>query len=218
MTEISPAILTNDVSDFRKKYSELFGLSHHFKMLHVDFADGDFVPNKTIMPHDLGFLKSSPLTLVAHFMTYNPQKYFWDAKKAGFKWVLVHFEAPDTAAELEHIIDHAKSMRFQVGLVVNPETRLHSLGKFIEKVQMIQVMGIHPGFQGREFIDETLGKVRELRALSNSVIIAVDGGVKVGIAHNLARAGAEILVAGSSIVHAHDPKAAIEALKKDIQT
>ena len=217
MAELSPAILTNDVSDFRKKYAELFALSHLFTKLHVDFADGDFVANKTIMPHDLNFMKSSPLTLMAHFMTYKPQRYFWDAKKAGFTWVLVHFEAPDDAAELEHVIDHAKSMHFQVGLVVNPETRLHSLGKFVQKVDMIQLMGIHPGAQGREFIHETYPRVRELRALRKNVIIAVDGGVKVGIAHNLAKDGADILVAGSAITQAHDYKAAIEALKMDIE-
>src|SRR5258708_3395159 len=217
MTELIPAILTNDISDFRKKYAELFALSDHFTKLHVDFADGRFVDNKTIMPHDLGFLKSSPFTLMAHFMTYKPQRYFWDAKKAGFKWILVHFEAPDNTAELEHIIDHAKSMRFQVGLVVNPETPLHSLGKFIEKVELIQLMGIHPGAQGREFIHETYSRVRGLRALSKNVIIAVDGGVKAVIAHNLTKAGVDILIAGSAITQAHDPKAAIEALIADIE-
>jgi ribulose-phosphate 3-epimerase len=216
MAELSPAILTNDISDFRIKYAELFALSHHFKKLHVDFADGQFVNNQTIMPHDLKFLKSSPFTLMAHFMTFKPQKFFWDAKKAGFKWILVHFEAFDTSEELVHVIEHAKSMRFQVGLVVNPETRLHSLGKFMEKVEMIQLMGIHPGAQGREFMHETYARVKELRALSHNVIIAVDGGVKVGIAHNLMKAGADIIIAGSSIVKSHNPKAAIEALKEDI--
>jgi len=217
MTEISPAILTNDISDFRKKYSELFAMSHFFQTLHVDFSDGEFVKGKTILPHDVPFLKSAPFNLMAHFMTYRPQRYFWDAKKAGFNSVIVHFEAIDTADELEHVIDHAKSMGFQVGLAVSPETPLHSLGKFIAKVAIIQLMGIHPGAQGREFMPETYARVRELRNLSKNVIIIVDGGVKVGIAHNLAKDGADILVAGSAIVHAINPLKALEDLKADIK-
>ncbi len=217
MVEISPAILTNDVSDFRQKYAELFALSHYFKKLHVDFADGDFVNNRTILPHDLKFLKSSPLSLVAHFMTLKPQKYFWDAKKAGFKSILIHFEAFDDENELDHVIAHGKSMRLKMGLVINPETPLHMIGKFIQKVDTIQLMGIHPGFQGREFMAGTYGKVKELRSLSKRAIICVDGGVKVGIAHKLAKAGADILVAGSSILKVHDHKAALEALIKDVE-
>ncbi|MBX4187339.1 MAG: hypothetical protein KW802_03765 [Candidatus Doudnabacteria bacterium] len=191
MTEISPAILTNDVADFRQKYAELFALSHHFKMLHVDFADGVFVDNKTIMPRDMNFIKTSPLVLVAHLMMFNPQRYFWDVRKHGFKWVLIHFEAYDDKDELEQAIEHGKSMGLKVGLAVNPETPLHSLGKFIEKVEMIQLMGIHPGAQGREFIHQTYDRVKELRALSKNVIISVDGGVKKTIAKKLVQAGAK---------------------------
>ena len=218
MTEISPAILTDDISDFRLKYAELFALSHQFKILHIDFADGKFVDHKTLMPHDLGHLKHSPLTLMAHLMTFSPQKYFWDAKKDGFKFVLVHFEAMRNDVEGLHCIEHARSMGLKIGLVINPETPLHKVAKFISKVDLIQLMGIHPGAQGREFMPETIAKVRELRALHKSVIIAVDGGVKVGIARKLAQAGADILVAGSAIVHASDPKKAIEDLKEDIDT
>ena len=93
MTEIVPAILTNDISDFRKKYAELFALGHHFKSLHVDFADGVFVPSQTIMPKDLFFLANSPFNLVAHFMAYHPQNYFRAAEAAGFRTALIHFEA-----------------------------------------------------------------------------------------------------------------------------
>ena len=76
MTELAPAILTNDISDFRKKYSDLFGLSQYFRILHVDFMDDVFVDRTTVMPDALDFLKSSPLILMAHFMTMMPQQYF----------------------------------------------------------------------------------------------------------------------------------------------
>src|SRR5437879_2811753 len=104
MTEISPAILTNDLSDFRKKYAELFALSPHFKKLHVDFGDGVFVPTQTVMPKDLLFLKASPLKLVAHFMAYHPEKYLRAAEAASFKYAFVHFEAFENKKQLEETL------------------------------------------------------------------------------------------------------------------
>src|SRR3989338_6452088 len=155
MTEIVPTILTNDISDFRKKYAELFAFHEHFKSLHVDFADGVFVETQTIMPKDVLFLARSPLYLIA---------------------------------------------------------------KFIKKIGLVQIMSIHPGAQGREFMPEILEKIRELRALSKSVIISVDGGIKAGIARKCAEAGANILIAGSAILRAENEEAAIEALKEDIES
>lgn len=217
MAEIIPAILTNDVSDFRKKHADLLAASHLFSKLHVDFGDGEFVRSKTLLPKDLFFLKS-PFVLIAHFMTLNPELYFFEAKKAGFKIVLIHFEAYQDEQALIHAIDHAVHLDLQPGLVLNPETPLHKLGKFLKQISLIQLMGIHPGAQGRKFISETLNKIKELRALSKNVIIAVDGGVKVGIARQVAKAGADLIVAGSAILRSEDEEMAIEALKADIET
>ena len=218
MAEIVPTILTNDISDFRKKYAELFALGQHFKKLHIDFADGKFVKNETVMPADLAFLKDSPFELMAHFMTKSPQKYFQAARDAGFTWVLFHFEAMENELEVTATSTIAKTMGLKVGLVINPDTSLPRIGKFITQFDMIQLMGIHPGFQGREFIPETIDRIKELRALSKNVIIAVDGGIKVGIAKQVAEAGADIIVAGSAILKTEDEQAAIEALKQDLET
>ncbi len=218
MTEIAPAILTNDISDFRLKYSKLLPLSHYFKKLHVDFADGRFVPTKTIVPADLTFLKSSQITLVAHLMVFNPQSFFEDCKAAGFTWVLFHYEAFENDVDIQKTINRAEELGLKAGLVINPETELTKIAKFIYRVKWIQVMGIHPGAQGREIMSETFKRVSELRELSKSVIISVDGGVKVGIARKLALAGADILVAGSAIVRSEDEEMAIESLKLDVET
>lgn len=216
MAEIVPAILTNDISDFRKKYAELFALSHYFSKLHIDFIDDEFIHNKTVMPKDIGFLKSSPLTLMAHFMTLDPQKYFQDAKDAGFSWVIFHFEAFKKESEISEAIKAARKLSLQVGISINPETPLFMLGKFLTKIDLVQFMGIHPGFQARPFMPSTIEKIKELRALSKHVIISVDGGVKVGIARQCAKAGADILVAGSAILRSEDEELAVEALKADI--
>jgi ribulose-phosphate 3-epimerase len=217
MIEISPAILTNDVSDFRKKYAELFALSHEFTKLHVDFADGLFVNTVTVMPAEVDFIKSSPFTLMAHVMALHPEKYFKEIKKIGFKYVIFHFESITDRFQVADVIAFAKYLELKVGLAVNPETPLYRIAKHLSNVDLVQIMGIQPGRQGREFMPSTLDKVKELRSLSKSAIIIVDGGVKVGIAHKLAEAGADILVAGSAIVQAKDPKKAIEDLKADIQ-
>ena len=218
MTEISPTILTNDISDFRKKYAELFALSHYFKKLHIDFIDGKFLPNKTVMPADLTFLKSSPLILVAHFMTLSPQSYFLAAKNSGFKWVIFHLEAFKQDQEIDDAIKQARTLDLKVGLALNPETPLHFVSRFLPKIDLVQLMSVHPGAQGRPFDLTAIEKIRELRAFSKSVIISVDGGIKVGIARQCAKAGADILVAGSAILKSEDEEMAIEALKADIES
>jgi ribulose-phosphate 3-epimerase len=216
MAEIVPAILTNDISDFRKKYAELFALSHHFNKLHVDFIDGEFIHNRTVMPKDVEFLKASPLTLMAHFMTLEPHKYFEDAKNSGFAWVIFHYEAYKNESEVEEAIRLAKSLGLKIGISINPETPLFMFGKFLMKIDLVQLMGIHPGFQGRPFMLGTIEKIKELRALSKDVIISVDGGVKVGIARQCAKAGAQLLIAGSAILKSEDEEMAIEALQIDV--
>jgi len=217
MTEIAPAILTNDLADFRKKYAELFALSQHFKTLHIDFIDGQFLPNKTLMPADLAFLKTSPFLLTAHLMVKNPQQYFQAAKDSGFECVIFHLETLKTPEEILETIASAKHLGLKPGLSLNPETPLHAVGSWISQVGLVQLMGIHPGSQGQEFVPEVLEKVSQLRQLSKSVIICVDGGVKTGIARKLVEAGADILVAGSAILKAEDEEQAIEALRSDIE-
>ena len=218
MTEVAPAILTNDLSDFRHKYAELFALGQHFKTLHIDFIDGQFLPNKTVLPADLQFLKNSPFILTAHLMVKNPKQYFEAAKDSGFECVLFHYEAFTTPAEIEETIQQAKGLALKPGLAINPETPVSVLSSLVSQVGLIQLMSVHPGSQGQEFIPEVLEKVRQLRLLSKSVIISVDGGIKIGNAHKLVEAGADILVAGSAILKSQDEEGAIEALRHELET
>jgi ribulose-phosphate 3-epimerase len=217
MTEIVPAILTNDVEDFRKKYAELFALSHYFTKLHVDFIDGKFLPNKTILPGDGCRLKGH-IKFIAHFMTLDPKRYFAMAKNEGYSTVLFHLEAFENESEILETIELARTLNLEPGLVINPETPVLALEKYIHMVSLFQLMSVHPGKQGGKFISETLQRIKELRKLSKNAIICVDGGIKIGVAHKCAQAGANQLVAGSAILKAEDEEAAIEALKEDIET
>lgn len=216
MAEIIPAILTNDISDFRKKYAELFALSHYFKRMHIDFVDGEFLPNKTVMPDDLPKMTNAPFELMAHFMTYEPDQYFSHCKVLGFKWVIIHYEAFHLKTDIDDVIDAARKLGLKVGLAINPETKPYQIALFLKRVDMIQLMGVHPGAQGRPFEYETLDKIRELKKLMKSVIICVDGGAKIGTAKQIAEAGADWIIAGSAIVKAEHPKQAIEELVAEI--
>jgi ribulose-phosphate 3-epimerase len=218
MAEIIPAILTDDVSDFRKKYAELFALSHYFTKLHIDFVDGHFLPNKTVMPDDLPDLGHAPFELMAHFMAYDPVQHFKKCQELGFKWVIIHFEAFHLRAEIDGVIEAARKLGMKVGLAINPETKPYQIALFIKRVDMIQLMGIHPGAQGRPFEYETLDKIKELKKLTKSVIICVDGGAKLGTAKQIAEAGADWIIAGSAIAKSEHPKEAIEELVAEIKT
>jgi ribulose-phosphate 3-epimerase len=217
MTEIIPAILTNDLSDFRKKYAELFSLSHFFTKVHIDFSDNDFVEMNTVDLKDLFFIKPT-LGLVAHLMVANPKDYFEDAKKIGFSYVVFHFEAFEDPQAIYPTIELAKKLNLKTGLAINPETKLFEAGEFLDKVDMVQVMGVHPGLQGQKFEPGTLEKIRELRKLLNKSIICVDGGVKVGIVQECVKAGANWLAVGSAIWQADNQKLAVEALAADSET
>ena len=215
MAELSPAILTNDLSDFRKQYSELFALSHYFRRLHIDLMDGEFVPGKSLSVSSLDFFKS-PFILSAHFMAYNPKQYFGQAKRAGFDSVLFHFSAFENKEEIGLTIAEANKLNLQTGLVINPEVKLFEAAKYLDKVNLVQLMAITPGAQGREFNEVTVEKIKELKKLKKNAIIAVDGGMKVGWAKQCVQAGADIIVVGSAIAKSTNKKQTIEQLIKDI--
>ena len=217
MPELIPAILTNDISDFRKKYAELFALSSYFTKLHVDFIDGEFLPNPTIQPIDLDSFKS-PLILMAHFMAFKPADYFIQIKKIGFQWGLIQYEAFYSQDSVLESIEQGKQLGLQMGISVNPETSLDDISKILPKVSLVQVMGVHPGSQGREFVKGTLEKIKELKKKSRTVIISIDGGIKPGLALECAAAGADWIVIGSAILNSKHPKEMLDQFKREMES
>ena len=215
MTEIVPSILTNDVSDFRKKYAELLPISHLFSKLHIDFADGMFVNSKTILPKDISFFKSS-CALTAHLMVMHPEQYFTDLKKIGFLGVLFHLEAFENNDQIREALDHAWRLELKPGLVLNPETTIEKAFPFLMHSGMVQIMSVNPGLQGKEFIPETLNRIAAIHDQGRGTVIIVDGGIRVGIAQQCARAGANILVVGSGLSVSEDMAMAIEILQADV--
>jgi ribulose-phosphate 3-epimerase len=216
MTELAPAILTNDLSDFRKQYAELFSLSQYFKRLHIDFIDGEYLPNKTLEIKSLDFLQSR-FILAAHFMTFDPKQYFEEAKKLGFFWVLFHFDAFQTIDEIIETINEARKLNLKTGLALNPDIPLYKAAEILDEVDLVQIMGIHPGAQGRPFEAGTYEKVKELKRLKKNAIISVDGGVKISHARALKEAGVDIMVVGSAIAKSSNKKETVEQFLKEIR-
>ena len=185
-------------------------------MLHVDVMDGHFVPNISIgVPVVASLHKATQLPLDVHLMIENPELYIQAFAEAGADMISVHQEAtPHLDRTLSMIREHG----CRAGAVINPATPVTTLSEVFGKVDYILVMSVNPGFGGQKFIPGALGKIRELKRIresyNHSFRIEVDGGVVPDNVVDLVRAGAEILVAGTSIFHTSDAAEAVRAMKQ----
>jgi len=185
-------------------------------MLHVDVMDGHFVPNISIgVPVVASLRKATRLPLDVHLMIENPELYIQAFAEAGADMISVHQEA---TPHLNRALCMIKEHGCQPGAVINPGTPVSTLSEVLGIVDHILVMSVNPGFGGQKFIPGALGKIRELKRIresyNHSFRIEVDGGVGPENIAELVRAGAEILVAGTSIFHTPDAAEAVRSLKQ----
>nr|WP_320057504.1 ribulose-phosphate 3-epimerase [uncultured Bacteroides sp.] len=183
--------------------------------LHLDVMDGVFVPNISFGFPVLKYvaeLTNKPLD--AHLMIVNPEKFIPEVKALGAKVMNVHFEA---CPHLHRVIQQIREAGMQPAVTINPATPVSFLKDIINDVYMILVMSVNPGFGGQKFIEHSVEKVKELRALiehtGSKALIEVDGGVNKETGARLIAAGADVLVAGNAIFAAEDPVAMIHDLK-----
>ena len=184
-------------------------------LLHVDVMDGHFVPNLTIgVPVVRSLRKATRLTLDVHLMIENPDRYVEAFAEAGADMISVHQEA---TPHLDRVLGMIREMGREVGVVINPATPVSTLSEVLDKVDYVLVMSVNPGFGGQKFIPETVGKIRQLKELraryNDGFRIEVDGGIGPENVSEVVRAGAELLVAGTSIFHTPDPAEAVRRLK-----
>ena len=182
---------------------------------HLDIMDGRFVPNISYGPMVVEFLrKTSTKFFDVHLMIEEPEKYTEDFKKAGADNITVHFEA---CTHLHRNIQQIKALGMQAGVAINPHTPVCLLQDILEDIDMVLVMSVNPGFGGQSFIPHSLQKIKELRQMISqknfSVKIEIDGGVTLQNAAAIVEAGADVLVAGSTVFKSADPIATIAALK-----
>ncbi|MEE9372443.1 MAG: ribulose-phosphate 3-epimerase [Saprospiraceae bacterium] len=183
--------------------------------LHIDVMDGHFVPNisfgLSLMP---AFKTACNKILDVHLMISNPDQYLEGFVKGGADILTVHYEACNN---LHMTIQKIKGLGIKAGVAINPHTSVDLLDDIAEDVDLICVMSVNPGFGGQKFIYQTLPKVRKLRAKLDErnlkAMIEIDGGVGLQNAESLLQAGADVLVAGSSVYKSNDPIATIEKLK-----
>ena len=174
-------------------------------MLHIDVMDGHFVPNLTMGPAIVRSIR--PLTKIpfdAHLMVTHPQTFVKAFADAGVDDLTVHVESDhDIASTIKLIRDHGVSS----GLVLNPATSFEETKPFMDRIDLLLIMTVHPGFAGQAFRQDVLPKIREARAFIDTedlaVALQVDGGIKADTAPLAAEAGADILVSGSGIFPEH---------------
>lgn len=215
MVEIVPSILSADFTRLGEQVrdAEMGGAAR----IQIDVMDGHFVPNITMGPLVVEAVRrSTSLPLEAHLMITNPQDYIQAFAQAGADVIIVHQEV---CPHLHRVIQQIKAAGKQVGVALNPSTPVFLLKDVLSLLDMVLIMTVNPGFGGQDFIPETLPKIVELRRMLAerhlSCDIEVDGGISEKTAASVVKAGANLLVAGSSVYNQRETvKQAIERLQR----
>lgn len=211
-TIISPSILSADFANLERDIKLIE--KHGADWVHIDVMDGHFVPNITIgVPVVKSLKKITNLLLDVHLMIENPDKYTEPFAKAGADILTFHYEAVSENKIIE-IIDKIKSYNMKAGISIKPKTKPQVLLPYLNKVDMVLIMTVEPGFGGQEFMPDCAEKIKFIKENSPSdMIIQVDGGINDKTGKICKDLGANSLVAGSYIYNSKDIKQAINLLK-----
>jgi len=213
MPIVAPSLLASDflhLADECKMLNE-----SEADWFHLDVMDGRFVPN---ISYGMSIIKQMRKTtnkpFDVHLMILEPEKYAEEFKEAGADHLIVHIEA---CVHLHRNIQQIKSLGMKAGVALNPHTPVFLLQDILADIDQVLIMSVNPGFGGQEFIPHTITKIRELRKMIDdnnlNVKIEIDGGVTLENAKEIVNAGANVLVAGSTVFKAPDPKKIIAELK-----
>jgi ribulose-phosphate 3-epimerase len=212
--EIAPSILAADFSSLGEQIQavERGGAN----MLHVDVMDGHFVPNITIgVPVVASLRKATSLLLDVHLMISEPDRYVGAFAEAGADMISVHQEA---CVHLNRTLSAIREVDLEAGVVVNPATPVTTLSEVLPQVDFVLVMSVNPGFGGQKFIPGAVEKIRQLKELRErhnyAYRVEVDGGIGPANIAEVVRAGAEIIVAGTSVFHTPDPAEAVRQMRQ----
>jgi len=197
--QISPSILSADFSQLGNEIRRLE--EGGADMIHVDVMDGHFVPNLTIGPPVIKNLRNSTkLPFDVHLMISPVHKYIEDYSKAGADIITIHPEATENLTDSINLI---KKLNKKVGVSLNPNTKLGIIDKVLDKIDLVLIMSVFPGFGGQKFMPEVIEKIKSLKKLKEerklNLDIEVDGGINFENNKILIKAGANILVSGTTI-------------------
>ena len=213
--QISPSILSADFSQLGNEIRRLE--NGGADMIHVDVMDGHFVPNLTIGPPVIKSLKKhSSILFDVHLMISPVHKYIEAYSNAGADIITIHPEATDN---LKSSILKIKSLNKKVGVSLNPETKIDTIIKYLNEIDLVLIMSVNPGFGGQKFMPEVLNKVKQLKEIQSwdnmNFDIEIDGGINFDNCQSAIEAGANILVSGTTVFKSNngDIKKNINLLK-----
>lgn len=209
--KISPSILASDYANLQ---SELERISTS-DLIHVDVMDGHFVPNISIgAPVTAACKKVCDVPFDVHLMISNPLDYAEDFAKAGAEIICFHSECD---SDTEETINKILSLGKKAGLAIKPATPIDEVVKYLDKLSMVLVMTVEPGFGGQSFMESTMPKVEAIRKINPDIDIEVDGGINAETIKIAAKAGANVFVAGSAVFKSENPAETIAILRKNAQ-
>ncbi|MCI5052609.1 MAG: ribulose-phosphate 3-epimerase [Simkaniaceae bacterium] len=208
--QVAPSIFAFDLGQLADEAKRIE--SAGADAIHYDMMDGHFVPNLSLSTLSLAAVnRSTDLFMDVHIMVYNPFDYIEDLVKSGADRITFHIEATE---DVKETIEFIRRCNVQVGLAICPETSAELLVQYLDDIDLVLAMTVHPGFSGQAFIPEVLEKIKMLRHINKKVHIQVDGGIDDKTAPLCVEAGADILVAGSHLSKAKDLEAKIKQLRK----
>ncbi len=214
--KIAPSILSADFSRLGEQVEMLDQGGADY--IHIDIMDGHFVPNLTFGPIVVKAIRDrTQLPFDVHLMMTNPMDYIDEFIDAGADIITVHAEV---LPHLHRAIQQIKQKGVKASVSLNPSTPLDVLDYVLEDLDMVLLMTVNPGFGGQEFIPAIIGKIKELRrkidSMNLNVDIQVDGGISLDNIKEVAKAGANVFVAGSAVFNAPNPKKMIKDMKKEV--
>jgi ribulose-phosphate 3-epimerase len=214
MPLIAPSLLAADFANLQRD-CEMVNESDA-DWFHLDIMDGHFVPNISFgLPVIEAIKRHARKPLDVHLMIEKPERYLENFKNAGADVLTVHLEA---SPHLHRSLQAIHGLQMKAGVALNPHTPVSLLREVLPMVDLVCLMSVNPGFGGQKFIEQTYSKIQELRKMidesDSPAQIEIDGGVGLDNAQPLVQAGADVLVAGSSVFKADDPRQSISALKR----
>jgi len=214
---IAPSILS---ADFARLGEEVQGvIDAGADIIHFDVMDNHFVPNLTVGPMVCRALRNFGITATidVHLMVEPVDQLISEFIMAGADWITFH---PEASVDINRSLQLIRDGGCKCGLAINPETNLDFVKLFLKKIDVILLMSVNPGFGGQKFIPETLEKLRDARALIDDskldIYLEIDGGVGINNIREIANAGADTFVAGSSIYGTDDYRLAITNMRKEL--